>query len=251
MTDGLMPGTRQEWPGGHRAAVALLAAVDGPVAANTHESLDTGIDYAATGMQRLLGLLEDLDTRITTCWTETAMNSLPQLVRAVADAGHEVAATFHSTGPAPLQPNLLAALQRVSGQPVLGAMTGPQEPDIPALDWIIDGSGGDFPSLIGGTSVSPTVQVPVSPYWNDRTWLHPDHPLPPSSLLEAWSASLADVRTESSLMTIVIHPHIIMRPGFSATFIRFLDEIIASGDVWLTRLDTLANWWTEQHANSR
>jgi hypothetical protein len=45
----------------------------------------------------------------------------------------------------------------------------------------------------------------------------------------------------------VIHPHIILRPGFAGTLIRFLDEAIASGDVWMTRVDYLAQWWTERN----
>jgi hypothetical protein len=200
-------------------------------------------------MHRLLGVLEDLDTSVTTCWTENAMNSLPQLVRRVADAGHEVAVAFDSRSE-DTQPNLVPAMQRVSGQPVLGARTGIREPDATPFNWIIDGSSGDVPSILGGTVATPTVQIPVSPYWNDRTWLHPDRPLPPSSLLEAWSTGLAAIRSDGAFMTIEIHPHIIMRPGFSGTFVRFLDEIIASGDVWLTRLDHLALWWSQHHANS-
>jgi hypothetical protein len=249
MTDGLIPGTPHEWPAGHRAAVAILVNVEGPVAIATSGPLDTGSDYVATGMQRLLGVLEDLDTSVTTCWTENALNSLPQLVRRVADAGHEVAVTFDAETTA-AQSSLVPAMQRVSGQPVQGARTGIRDADTTPFNWIIDGSGGDVPSIRGGTVASPTVQIPVSPYWNDRIWLHPDRPLPPSSLLEAWSTSLAAVRTDGTLMTVEIHPHIIMRPGFSGTFIRFLDEVIASGDVWLTRLDHLALWWSQHHVNS-
>jgi hypothetical protein len=51
-------------------------------------------------------------------------------------------------------------------------------------------------------------------------------------------------------MTAVIHPHIILRPGFAGTFTRFLDEVIGSGDVWLTRIDYLAQWWTQRQLDA-
>jgi len=87
--------------------------------------------------------------------------------------------------------------------------------------------------------------IPLSPYLIDAAWLSPARPLPPSSLLKAWSLSLAAHRTDSSLMTVVLHPHIAGRPGFAGTFTRFLDEAIAAGDVWIARLDHIARAWYE------
>ena len=64
-------------------------------------------------------------------------------------------------------------------------------------------------------------------------------------LLEAWSLALAAHRTDETLMTVVLHPHIAGRPGFSGTVTRFLDEAIAAGDVWISRLDHIARAWHE------
>jgi hypothetical protein len=47
-------------------------------------------------------------------------------------------------------------------------------------------------------------------------------------------------------MTIVIHPHIILRPGLAHVLARFLDEVVGSGDVWVSRADHLALWWAER-----
>jgi hypothetical protein len=253
MTNGIPPEQSANWPAGHRAAAAIVVSVEGPMTASGNTTVDTGVDYAATGLHRLLGLLEDLDITVTTCWSESALNTLPQLLRRVADQGHEIAASFGSDTVAAADSSLVGALKRVSGQAIKGALTTSSameqsNSDSTGFAWQISGGGGDLPSIAGGTGgAAPTVQIPLSPYWIDRTWLHPDHPLPPSSLLEAWSASLAAIRSDGSLMTLVVHPHIMLRPGFSGTLIRFLDEVIASGDVWLTRVDNLALWWAQRN----
>lgn len=239
------------WPAGHRGAIAIVVTVEGPVPTSPAAIPDTGVDYAATGLHRLLELLEDFDIGVTTSWSESAFNTLPQLLRRVADQGHEIAATFGVDDLVSSDAPLVGALRRVSGQEVTGSViwgdatlaSGGES----GFAWQITGSGGDLPSISGGTADQPvSVQIPISPYWIDRTWLHPERPQPPSSLLETWSTSLAAIRADGSLMTVVIHPHIILRPGFSGTLTRFLDEIIASGDVWLTKLDHLATWWTQR-----
>jgi hypothetical protein len=48
-------------------------------------------------------------------------------------------------------------------------------------------------------------------------------------------------------MTIVLHPHLSGRPGHAETIVRFVDEAIASADVWLARADQVAAWWAESH----
>lgn len=254
MTETFGAATTGLWPGGHRAALAIVVAVDGSVSASDDPTKDPGIDYTATGLQRLLNLLADFDTSVTTAWSEPAMNGLPQLLRRVADAEHEVAAWFGADQLPAADSTFVAALKRVSGTTVSGSVgnitaTSSFGADATGFAWQISGAGGDLPTVKGGTNDQPlSVMIPISPYWVDRTWLHPDRPLPPSSLLEAWSASLAAVRADGSLMTVVLHPHVILRPGFAATFTRFLDEAIASGDVWIARIDRIAQWWADRQS---
>jgi hypothetical protein len=204
MSNGIEPDVVSQWPAGHRGAMALVVAVEGPVPATEHAAADTGVDYAATGLHRLLEMLDDFDISVTTTWTESALNTLPQLLRRVADKGHEIAASFAASDLVSVNSQLVSALRRVSGHPITGAYSGAGSThvsgsDDSGFDWQITGTGGDFPTITGGTGESgTTVQIPVSPYWNDRTWLHPDRTLPPSSLLEAWSASLAEIRSDGS-----------------------------------------------------
>lgn len=240
------------WPANHRAALIVMIHIDAPSLDAAEETAQPGLDYAATGLQRLLRLLADLDLSSTTAWTASALATYPQLARIAQDGGHEVAASQVAGGAVPQHEALLSkisdippvgmieSLPSASSSPGQWASRGGGQ--LSAMSWIVTGAGGDVPVLLaeGGQQ---TAVIPVSPYWIDTSWLAPDRPLPPSSLLEAWTLSLAAVRSESGLMVVVLHPHISGRPGFSSQIERFLDEAIESGDVWIANAAQVAEWW--------
>ena len=247
------------WPAQHRAALIVVVHVDAqdPLAGHD-EGFALGLDYAVTGLPRLLRICDDLGIEATTAWTAQALASHPQLARSAHEHGHELSWSAASLTSAPGSKSSTDLIAKITGQAPAGYIeslpagtsgdkapaTGvPQSSPVPS--WIMTGAGGDTP-VIGreGDSDELSVMIPLSPYWIDATWFHPRHPGPPSSLLEAWSASLAAVRAEGGLMTVVLHPHIAGRPGFADAIVRFLDETIASGDVWIARADHLALWWT-------
>lgn len=249
MTDNQQP---IRWPGGHRAALSILVHVPGvgldADAANQPNLV--GIDYTATGLDRMLNAFGDLDVGATVAFTADAANGSPQLVRRAAELGHEVAASAcSSTGSAA---DLIETITRAGEAPVHGLLE--QLPGFQASEqeapfgndsgsaWRIAGTGGDLPA----TQRDPAATlIPISPYLIDMTWLSPSRPLPPSSLLEAWSLALAAHRADESFMTVVLHPHIAGRPGLLDTFTRFIDEVIATGDVWIARLEHVARAWHE------
>lgn len=246
------------WPAQHRAALVVVVHVDAPAHHRWQGGTSLGLDYTVTGLPRLLRICDDLGIEATTAWTPRALASHPQLAKSAHERGHELALSMASESATSLHKTSPDLLARISGQTSSGWIeslpgvsleeteggTVGNEPDtVPA--WVISSAGGDTPVIVQppGSAELLSVQIPVSPYWLDSTWLHPQHPAPPSSLLESWSASLASVRAEGGLMTIVLHPHIAGRPGFVDAIVRFLDEAIASGDVWITRADHLALWW--------
>ena len=240
------------WPGGHRAALAIVVHVAG-VGLDTETPLHahlTGVDYTTTGLQRLLDVLGDLDITATVAFTTDAVTGSPQLIRRAAELGHEVAAS--AVSPAGMPNETRETIQRLAGAPVSGlieqlpalpvaAITGAPPPG-GANAWRMTGAGGDLPVSLRDPEAT---LIPASSYLIDTAWLAPDRPLPPSSLLEAWSLALAAHRTTETLMTVVLHPHISGRPGFAGTITRFLDEAIAAGDVWISRLDHIARAWHE------
>lgn len=235
------------WPAGHRAALSVIIHVAG--LGLDSEPMRTpglvGVDYTATGLRRLMETLADLDISCTVAFTTEAANSAPQLLRRAAELGHEVAASACAATAS--TPELIDTIVNVTDTPVSGLIE--QLPGLPSSEqeepfgdesgnaWRITGAGGDLP--FQARDPNATI-IPISPYFIDMTWLSPSGPLPPSSLLEAWSLSLAAHRTEGTFMPIVIHPHIAGRPGLVGTISRFLDEVIAAGDVWIARLDHVA-----------
>lgn len=243
---------RFPWPAGHRAALSIIVHVPGM--GLDADGLRTpglvGVDYSATGLDRLLEMFADLDVSTTIAFTADAVESSPQLPKRALDLGHEVAAS--ACGSTVSAPGLLRTLSNVIDGPVHGMIE--QLPGLPSSDlddpadgdsgndWRITGTSGDLP--VPATDPDATI-IPISPYLIDMTWLSPSSPLPPSSLLETWSLSLAAHRTEGTFMPIVLHPHISGRPEFAGTLGRFLDEAIAAGDVWIARLDHIARAWYE------
>jgi peptidoglycan/xylan/chitin deacetylase (PgdA/CDA1 family) len=243
------------WPAQLRAAFAIVIVVDAPRSDDASHSAEPGLDYAASGLQRLLSALADLDLPATTAWTPAALTLFPQLARNAVEAGHELALVAAPNGPEGIE----ASLALVSDGPVVGVVesidgnnefSGSSRPQtasgMSSIHWRITGVGGDWPLPSTVDDLAPAVTIPVSPYWLDRTWLSPERPLPPSSLLEAWSLALGDVRTEGGMMTIVLHPHISGRPGHINLITRFLDEVIATGDTWVATAAQIAGWWLRE-----
>ena len=248
MTVTTIPSPPVAWPANHRAALSVIINVESPFGAEKAGQGATGLDYTATGLQRLLSALADLDLPATMACTPDALAAFPQLVRSALDQGAELAINLAVTSGTAFDETTLA---QVTSTPVAGAIEAlpggtPAESESPLAGraWTINGSGGDFPVRVGAGE-GPVV-IPVSSYWIDTTWLDPARPLPPSSFLELWSLSLADIRTIGGLMTVVLHPHISGRPGIANQMVRFLDEVIESGDVWIASAGQVANWWIQE-----
>lgn len=251
--------TRISWPANHRAALTVIVHIDAPDLDGEAVLQVLGLDYTATGLQRLLTVLADVDVSATTAWSATALASCPQLARLAQDAGHELALTHALGGKVDQQEALLS---RISDSPAIGLiealpLPAPEQESMakrvggrpPDLSWVVTGAGGDVPVLTPEGSGQGVIHIPVSPYWIDTVWLPPDRPLPPSSFLEAWSLGLAAVRSEGGLMVVVLHPHVSGRLGISSQIERFLDETIESGDVWIANAAQVAEWTRQQRAD--
>ena len=230
------------WPAGHRAALCPVILFDAPSNESSGRR-SIGSDYAPSGFDRLLSMFADLDLAATVGVTSEAERFAPTLVAKAAGLNLEVVSwTFeHAASPAESQGpgDLLrhGSTGQVAGLPHSPAIA------LPTVNgaWVIDGSGGDRPTAFGETCL-----VPSSPYWVDSVWFDPSRPLPPSSLLEAWSLSLAEVRTQGALMTVLLHAEVSGRLGISSQIMRFLDEVIESGDVWIASAGQIAAWWRQE-----
>jgi peptidoglycan/xylan/chitin deacetylase (PgdA/CDA1 family) len=249
MSDSTIPTPPVSWPANHRAALSVIINVESPFSEEGTGAVNPGLDYTATGLQRLLAALADLDLPATLACTSQALESFPQLIRTAIDQGAELAINVASGSEASFDETTLS---QITPAPVVGmienlpgANAAPTTASLTsAFEWKVTGAGGDFPVRVGAGD-SP-VLIPVSPYWIDATWLDPSRPLPPSSFLELWSLSLADIRTIGGLMTVILHPSIAGRPGIANQMVRFLDEVIESGDVWIASAGQIARWWSQE-----
>lgn len=239
-----------QWPGGHRSGLSLIVHVPGfgfSEGGTDQEDL-LGLDYTPTGIRHLLRALEDLDIHATFAFTAEAAVDVPELIQEAHELGHEVAASFCSAGGA--MNDLVASLSESIGAPVNGIVA--RIPGFPTSEldddwgndsgnaWLIDGRSGDLPKLQHDPEAAT---IPISPYLLDTTWLSPVRPLPPSSLLETWMLALEAQRQDGHYLSIIVHPHIMGRPGLLGTLTRFLDDVIAHGDVWIARVDHIAATW--------
>lgn len=244
------------WPADLRAALIVFINVDAPGLEHVTGSQIVDLDYTATGFQRLLTMLADLDVSATMAWTPRALSSFPQLARRARDHGHELALSRATPGDNGEDESVLSHISDVSPRGRIERLPGHDTSTRQAaeavgavggdLTWTVTGVSGDLPISTMHEGRSGPAIIPVSPYWIDTAWIAPDRPLPPSSLLEAWSLSLSAVRAEGGLMTIVLHPHLSGRPGIAGQIQRFLDEAIESGDVWIATSAQVAEWW-HQH----
>lgn len=238
------------WPGGHRSALSIIVHVPGFEFSEDGTSQEDllGLDYTSTGLRKILEALADVDVHATFAFTPESLAQSRETVQLVHSHEHEIAASFCSASGA--TDDLVSALGEEIDDRVNGIVA--RMPGFPSSEmddawgndsgkaWIMDGRSGDLPVLQRDPDAA---LIPVSPYTMDTTWLSPVRPLPPSSLLETWMVALDAHREESTYMPLIIHPHIIGRPGFLGTLVRFLDDVIAHGDVWIARVDHIAATW--------
>jgi hypothetical protein len=218
------------WLAGHRAALTVLVDI-GPL-----DSPGTRASPLANeaGAQRLLAMLADLDITPTIIFDPGAQNPFP----ISQGAGYDPAARI-------VQTDDLEAANSLSqdrlGTAVTGAvLLGDLRTD--ALEthdlWFMDGTGSPFPQRTARNRVI----IPYTPWWHDITWWSTTQPTPPSAMLEAWSVSLASVRSRGELMTVILSAGVAGMPGLVETVQRFLDEAIGAGDVWITTARDLTRY---------
>lgn len=252
MVDHIELNGAAAWPAGHRAALCPVLLLVGPNASDDAEpGLFATAPYGATGLISLLGLLDDLDLRSTIAPDEAAVQAYAPSLRRCHLGGHELAVAAPADGLAAAE-RTMEALRHITGASprglVVGAAADVDPTTIAWAEWQLASAATDLPTLTErGAEAPPLVTLPGNPYLVDTTWLDPTRPLPPSSLLEAWTLAMDAARTAGGLMCVVIHPHLVARPGLQATLGRFLDEVIGSGDVWIAPATEIAGWWIERH----
>ncbi len=257
------------WPAGFRSALIVSIDVDGAYGeANHHGANDffwrSQTEYdVATGVWRLIQLLDDRSVAGTFCWVGRCVEDRPDAVARAHASGHESA--IHSWDhryytPMSLDEQLddmrrtIAAIENVTGIRPVGHKTPAwRYNDDTAravqqlgLTWQMDIARADLPWVERPDPVgSPVVQLPPSRFYDDYTYFV-DWTVNPRHAAEFWRDDLDVLRDEGKLLCLTLHPWVSGRPGPSRALANLLDYAIDLGDIWIARADQVARWWLER-----
>ncbi|HBY46452.1 MAG TPA: hypothetical protein DEG70_09425 [Chloroflexi bacterium] len=257
------------WPAGFRSALIVSIDVDGAYGeANHHGANDffwrSQTEYdVATGVWRLIQLLDDRSVAGTFCWVGRCVEDRPDAVARAHASGHESA--IHSWDhryytPMSLDEQLddmrrtISAIENVTGIRPVGHKTPAwRYNDDTAravqqlgLTWQMDIARADLPWVERPDPVgSPVVQLPPSRFYDDYTYFV-DWTVNPRHAAEFWRDDLDVLRDEGKLLCLTLHPWVSGRPGPSRALANLLDYAIDLGDIWIARADQVARWWLER-----
>ena len=273
-----MPTPRFVWPNRHRCAVVLCFDVDGETTAfsesERHAASVTFLSqcrYGPTvGAPRLLGLLNHLSVRGSFFVPSWIAEHRPELVRAISDGGHEVAAHGYRHEKLPSltrnqEEDILKrsreTLERTIGRDICGyrAPWFEHNPWTPELltdhGFLYDASlmDDDVPYVF------PSGLVELPHHWGLEDWeqfaFHGDPPLghPPqdcAKVRELWWREFEAMRDFGCCMLLTLHPWLSGRPSRVRLLEQLVRDMQASGDVWFATAEEVARY-TKSHPDAR
>lgn len=267
------------WPGGARCAAMLTFDFDAELVwldmdasnADRPKTLSIGEYGPRRAVARILDVLAERE--LTTSWMVPGRNAetYPGVVRAVAEAGHEIGnhgylhENFGLLDRDAQRDVLLrgnGAIEKVTGTRPVGYRTpaGDMTSDTPELllelgfTWSSSTRGDDRPYLVemGG---EPTTLVEIAAHWelDDFPYFMFNY-FPPfpvgqgriasySSALDIWKTEFDAYYDLGLCFVMMFHPQTIGTPGRIALLEEFIDHIRSRGDVWFATGAQVADWW--------
>jgi peptidoglycan/xylan/chitin deacetylase (PgdA/CDA1 family) len=277
------------FPSGKKIAISLGPDFDahsvwmGTFRSSSQSLLSRGEFGAEVGVPRLLELFGRYEITTTWCIPTHTMQTFPDAVARIRDAGHEIGAhgVYHEYVPKLDidEERRLLELQLRLHHELLG--TRPRGYRSPALDvtdntlnllaefgfdWDSSLMGRDFtpyrPRMVtsidrelGNTFGPPSavLEIPVSWYLDDFPELEtfPGNPVMQSHqvLLARWidTFDYAYQRCEGAVLTFCLHPQTIGRAQNMLLLERFLDHVASCDGVWFPTLSEVFDRWTDDH----
>ena len=261
------------WPGGKRIAVVfnvcLEAWSDGkapginpmgnPLPPQVLDRMAISwAEYGTRrGIQRLLGDLDRYGAKASVAINAIIAEHAPDVVRAVAEAGHEIVSHSYAMD---VIPGLLAEedearnietctelLQKVTGVDVVGwlsprATPGARTSELLAAagyQWQGDTLNDDLPYLDQGEEGS-IVAIPFGTDVNDMPSMK--YGATPAQMLESFSENLDAARqfNETRIIDVTSHSHIFGRPRGAHFHAKIVEMAAASSDVWIATRGEIA-----------
>jgi putative urate catabolism protein len=280
-----------DWPGGARIAVqfvlnyeeggencvlhgdaaseAFLSEIVSaqPLQGVRHISMEQIYEYGSrVGVWRLLKLFEKKKVPLTVYAVAMAAERHPGVIRAMVDAGHEIAShgyrwiNYQYVGEDTERQHIqkaVAILTQVAGTPPLGWYTGRTSPNTRRLVaehggflYDADDYNDDLPywTLVEG---KPQLIVPYTLDANDMRFAavqgfnSGDQFF--TYLKDSFDVLYAEGEETPRLMSVGLHCRLVGRPGRMAALERFIDYAKGHEAVWFCRRVEIARHWREKH----
>ena len=282
---------RADWPGGARLAVQCVlnyeeggennilhgdAASEAflsemvaaqPLPGRRSMAMESLYEYGSrVGVWRLLKLFERKGVPLTVFAVAMAAERHPQVIRAMVDAGHEIAShgwrwiNYQDMGEAQEREHLHRAMEiltRVAGSRPLGWYTGRTSPNTRRLVaeyggflYDADAYDDDLPhwELVEGT---PQLIVPYTLDCNDMRFTQVQGFNSGDQfftyLKDSFDALYEEGEETPRMMSVGLHCRLVGKPGRIKALERFLDYAAGHEGVWFCRRVDIARHWHERH----
>jgi putative urate catabolism protein len=254
---------------GDAASEAFLSEIIGaqPLAGVRHISMESLYDYGArVGVWRLLNLFERKAIPLTVFAVAMAAERNPAVIRAMVDAGHEIAShgyrwiNYQYVGEEMEREHIrrsVEILEQVSGTRPLGWYTGRTSPNTRRLVaehggflYDADAYDDDLPywEAVGGM---PQLIVPYTLDANDMRFATAQGFNSGDQfftyLKDSFDVLLAEGERTPRMMSVGLHCRLVGRPGRIAALERFLDYARGHEGVWFCRRVDIARHWRKRH----
>ncbi|WP_321881211.1 polysaccharide deacetylase family protein [Paraburkholderia bannensis] len=265
------PIATPKWPDTKSTAVSLTFDVDAeagylgesPSYARRLTSLSEGRFGVVRGVPRILELLRRHHIAATFFVPGHTAQRHPGLVEQLLDEGHEIGHHGHmhlrSDKCTPQQ----QAEEMHAGLDALAKAGAPKPAGYRSSSWEL--TPETFELLIdAGFRYDSSCMGDDRPYretWEGRSilelpvhWSLDDYPMfgwsidnggnfsAPRTLVDTWLAEYESARRDGRHTTFTMHPEVIGRGARFDQLERFVERLIADGDVWFARLDKVAQW---------
>ncbi|MFD1554231.1 polysaccharide deacetylase [Paraburkholderia silviterrae] len=264
-----------KWPNSKSTAVSLTFDVDAeagylgesPAYARRLTSLSEGRFGVVRGVPRIVELLRRHRIHATFFVPGYTAEQHPHLVELLLKEGHEIGHHGHmhlrsdrvsAQAQADEMRQGLAALQKAGAPKPAGYRSSSWELTPETFDLVLDNGFMYDSSCMGDDR-------PYRECWNGRSilelpvhWSLDDYPMfgwtidnggnftAPRTLVETWLAEYESARRDGRHTTFTMHPEVIGRGARFDQLERFVERLVADGDVWFARLDEVACHVTPQ-----
>jgi putative urate catabolism protein len=251
---------------GDAGSEAYLHEVPGgaPTLGARNRSVESQFDYGArAGVWRILRLFAERGLKLTVYGVGRALELNPTVTRAFADQGHEVASHAFRWIDYNAMPEVderadiarcVETIERLTGRRPVGWYTGRMSPNTRRL--VVEHGGFLYDSDAYDDDLPHYVQVAGKPHLilpytldnNDMKFAVPPGFGDPQGFENHLRGACDLLRAEGGrMMSVGLHCRLVGRPGRAAALARFLDHVVACGDVWVARREDIARHWWATH----